>query len=159
MIDQFWKEFVAATGIDGPYEAWAFGGEDDRELATELALLVRDGPKRATAGLLDDHEQEGDPLPVPGELSVILDGAGRPVCVIRNTEVDMRRFGDVDEAFAWDEGEGDRTLASWRQIHVDHFGEHGWTVTDDTIVVLVRFEMLWAPSSQPGAGQPPMPTT
>lgn len=151
MIDQFWNEFVAATGIDGPFDAWAFGGEDDHDLATELALLVRDGPKRATAGLLEDYEQEGDPLPVPGEMSVILDGEGLPRCVIRNTEVDVRRFGDVDESFAWDEGEGDRTLVSWRRIHIDHFAEHGWAVTDDTTVVLVRFELLWP--------QPPAPPT
>jgi uncharacterized protein YhfF len=36
---------VADTGIDGPYTAWAFG--DSEAMATDLALLVRDGPKRA----------------------------------------------------------------------------------------------------------------
>ncbi len=42
-------EFVAATGIDGEHTAWGFGS--DPEMATELGLLVRDGPKRATASL------------------------------------------------------------------------------------------------------------
>jgi hypothetical protein len=31
------------------------------------------------------------------------------------TTVEIRPFGEVDEALAWDEGEGDRSLASWRR--------------------------------------------
>ncbi len=111
MIEAFWAEFVAATGIDGPYEAWAFGDPSLPDLSTKLALTVRDGPKRATAGLASDYDDGKEPMPKPGDLNLILDGEGVPVCVIRTTAVSLRRFGDVDEAFAWDEGEGDRTLA------------------------------------------------
>ncbi len=144
MIASFWADFVAATGIDGPYEAWVFGGEDTPEMATKLVQLVVAGPKRATAGVLADYEAGGNATPEAGELSVILDGEARPVCVIRNTQLEVRRFADVDEAFAWDEGEGDRSLASWRQEHLDFFAEHGWPIDDDTRMVLIRFE-LWAP--------------
>ena len=143
MIETFWAEFVAATGIDGPYEAWAFGDESLGDLATELALLVRDGPKRATAGLAAEYEAENDSLPKPGDLSVILDGQGEPVCVIRTTLVETRGFGDVDEAFAWDEGEGDRTLAWWRRAHVWFFEQFDIVVDEDTPMVLERFELLW----------------
>ena len=41
-VDAFWAGFVAATGIDGDHTAWGFGS--DPETATELGLLVRDGP-------------------------------------------------------------------------------------------------------------------
>ena len=144
MVEEFWAEFVEATGIDGGYEAWAFA-DSIPDLATELALLVRDGPKRATAGLLADFEEgrESTPMPTPGDLSVILDGAGTPVCVIRTTSVEVRRFGDVDEAFAWDEGEGDRTLAWWRRAHIWFFEQQGAHVDYDTPVVLERFELLY----------------
>ncbi len=144
MVEEFWAEFVAATGIDGDYEAWAFA-DSIPELATELALLVRDGPKRATAGLHPDYEHADDPEPIPtvGGLSVVLDGRGSPVCVIRTTEVEFRRFGDVDEGFAWDEGEGDRTLAWWRRAHIWFFSQQGIRIDDDTPLVLERFELLW----------------
>jgi uncharacterized protein YhfF len=144
MIEEFWSEFVEATGIDGPHEAWAFA-DSIPDLATELALLVRDGPKRATAGLLSKYEDdtEGAPMPVVGELNVVLDGAGSPVCVIRTTEVAVRRFGDVDEAFASDEGEGDRTLSWWRQAHMWYFFEQRVRIDEDTLMVLERFELLW----------------
>lgn len=142
MVGEFWAEFVNATGIEGEYEAWAFA-DAMPDLATELALLVRDGPKRATAGLLSEFEDETVPMPKAGDLSVILDGAGVPVCVIRTTQVEIRRFGDVDEAFAWDEGEGDRTLAWWRQAHMWFFFEQETRIDEDTPMVLERFELLY----------------
>ena len=144
MIEEFWSEFVDATGIDGPHEAWAFA-DSIPDLATKLALLVRDGPKRATAGPLSEYGDgtEVGPMPVVGELNIVLDGAGSPVCVIRTIEVAVRRFGDVDEAFAWDEGEGDRTLSWWRQAHMWYFSEQGTRIDEDTLMVLERFELLW----------------
>jgi uncharacterized protein YhfF/molybdopterin-guanine dinucleotide biosynthesis protein A len=142
-VEAFWAEFVAATGIDGPYTAWAFG--NDPAMATELGLLVRDGPKRATAGLRSQYEPD-EPLPVVGDLSVILDGAGAPLCVIRATGVEIRPFGEVDEEFAWTEGEGDRSLAYWRQAHIEFFASQGVEVTEADEVVLERFDLLWAPA-------------
>ena len=139
-----WADYVTATGAPGSYTAEAFAG-DLREVATELALLVRDGPKRATASVLAHWEEEGERLPVPGAHAVVLDGWGNAVCVIRTTRVETRPFAEVDERFAWDEGEGDRTLAWWRQAHIDYFAAIGTTLTDDTIMVLERFELVWPP--------------
>jgi uncharacterized protein YhfF len=141
-VAAFWSDFVAATGIDGPHTAWGFG--NDPAMATELGLLVRDGPKRATAGLRSEYEP-AEPLPVVGELSVILDGAGVPLCVIRTTAVEIRPFGEVDEEFAWTEGEGDRSLAHWRRAHIEFFASQGVDVTEADEVVLERFELLWPP--------------
>jgi uncharacterized protein YhfF len=149
MIETFWAAFVAATGTDGPYEAWAFGDPSLPDLATELALLVRDGPKRATAGLASDYEDENEGFPESGDLSVILDGHGRPVCVIRTTAVEVRRFGDVDAAFAWDEGEGDRTLEWWRRAHRWIFEQRGIHIDDNTAMVLEHFELLWPTPTTP----------
>jgi len=141
-VEVFWSEFVAATGVHGTPTAWGFGA--DPETATELGRLVLAGPKRATASLRSEYGP-GEPLPEPGELSVILDGTGVPLCVIRTTDVEIRRFGDVDEEFAWTEGEGDRSLAYWRDAHMRFFASRGVDVSDDDDVVLERFELLWPP--------------
>jgi uncharacterized protein YhfF len=69
--------------------------------------------KRATATLLRDFETGAEPVfPRPGYLWILIDGAGGPVRVVRTTQVDVVEFADVDAAFAWDEGEGDRSLSS-----------------------------------------------
>jgi len=116
-------------------------------MADELAAMVIEGPKRATAGLVADYKADGDPLPQAGDYSVILDGAGRPVAVIRATEVYIVPFAEVDEAFAFDEGEGDRTLAWWREVHWTFFSRQcagrGETMDEHQPVVLERFELVY----------------
>ena len=138
-----WAEYADDTGVDAEYEAWAFGSDRLPDLATELALLVRDGPKRATAGVRDAYLAEGGPMPEVGGHSVILDGAGNAVCIIRTTEVTEKPFGEVDESFAWDEGEGDRTLSWWKDAHRGFFAREGIAVDDSTIMILERFELVW----------------
>ena len=150
-VQVFWRAYADATGIDAPYEAWAFGGDDTPKLATELGLLVRDGPKRATTGMLADYQRDGEALPEVGGYSVILDGAGEPLCIIRTTMVETRAFGEVDEEFAWVEGEGDRSLEYWREAHMRFFAHEGTTISDDDDVVLERFELVWPAVARAGA--------
>jgi uncharacterized protein YhfF/rhodanese-related sulfurtransferase len=107
--------YFHTTGQPLPDDRFAFG--DDPALADELALLVLIGRKRATTSLLADYQPDDEPLPRPGDRAVVLDGEGHEVGVIETTAVAVKPFADVDEAFAHDEGEGDRTLASWRTDH------------------------------------------
>jgi uncharacterized protein YhfF len=56
-----------------------------------------------------------------GKRMVMLDGTGRAAAVLETVELTRRRFSEVDEAFAFDEGEGDQTLAYWREAHRSYF--------------------------------------
>ena len=38
--------------------------------------------------------------------------------MIETTDVRVGPLGSVDEEFAWDEGEGDRTRDDWLRMHV-----------------------------------------
>ena len=94
---------------------------DSVELADELIELVVHGPKRATAGALVEYEVEDASLPRPGSLWIATDGAGRARAVLRTTEVRVGPLTSVDESFAWDEGEGDRTREWWLAAHETFF--------------------------------------
>src|SRR5215467_9176836 len=96
----------------------AFG--DSAKLADELLELVVKGIKTATCSTEDEPNTS-----TPGERWVVLDGRGEPRCVIESTEVEYRRFDEIDAAFAYDEGEGDRSLAYWRSAHRAYFGRLG----------------------------------
>jgi uncharacterized protein YhfF len=96
-------------------ESFAFG--DSPELADELLELVLIGKKTATCWAAN----EGDKGVVVGKRWIVKDGQGRASAVLETVEVMRRRFGEVDAAFAHDEGEGDRTLADWREAHTDYF--------------------------------------
>jgi uncharacterized protein YhfF len=113
-----------------------------------LGRLVRDGPKRATTSLLSTYEDDDEALPKVGDPSVVLGGGGEPICVIRTIRVEVRPFGQVDEGFAWTEGEGDRSLEYWRAEHVRFLVSEGRPVDDDTAVVLETFELLWPLTDQ-----------
>jgi uncharacterized protein YhfF len=146
-VRSYWSAFCAATGLDPDqrFDVFAFG--DSPEMADELAGLVLLGPKRATAGLLADFDAEDEPLPAVGAYSIVLGGDGQPVCVIRTTDVAVQPFREVDAAFAWDEGEGDRSLAYWREEHVGFFtrmcAARGVDFSEEMATVCERFEVVW----------------
>ena len=109
-----------------PYaDAVTFSFGDSPEMADELLALVLAGAKTATCGALADYGEGGEAMPVVGRRDVVLDGKGRRAAVIETLEIEMRRFDEVDESFARDEGEGDRTLAWWRDAHRSYFERNG----------------------------------
>ena len=142
-----WSAFCRERGIDEAtdYQAWYFG--DTAELAHELVELVIHGPKRATAGLQWAIDVRPELAPIPNGYSVITEFDGTPRAVLRTTDIQTKPFAQVDAQFAWDEGEGDRTLEWWREAHWDYFSnvcaELGRAPTQDMPVVLERFELLW----------------
>jgi uncharacterized protein YhfF/ribosomal protein S18 acetylase RimI-like enzyme len=146
-LQQFWEDFCVATRLDPatPYQAWYFG--DTPALAHELVELVLNGPKRATAGLSEFNDQMPGVKPVAGGFSVLTEHDGTPRAVIRTTDLQRRPFSDVDAAFAWDEGEGDRTLPDWKDGHRSFFtrelGAVGRTFDESMTVDLERFELLY----------------
>ncbi len=123
-VESFWQLFLASRqgGAGTPpstYTSWSFC--DNEESANELGALVQQGIKTATCSLVWGYEAEGEPMPAAGDLSVITNWAGDPLCIIETTEVVIRRFNEVDEQFARDEGEGDRSLSFWREAHWGFF--------------------------------------
>jgi uncharacterized protein YhfF len=48
---------------------------------------------------------------------VVTDWQGTPGCVIETTYVEVVAFDGVTERFAAREGEGDKTLGYWRDVH------------------------------------------
>jgi|GEM_PF-248556 len=148
-IEAIWRAYLASLPEDrdapASYQAWSFG--DNPDMADELAHLVVRGVKTATASLLWAYEAEAEEPPQPGAMSVVLDGAGRPVCVIETTQVEVRPFNQVEAAFAYDEGEGDRSLAYWRAVHWRFFsrecGSLDRTPSESMPVVCERFQVVF----------------
>jgi uncharacterized protein YhfF len=113
---------------------FSFG--DSPQLAQELAELVLVGKKRATCWAASEG-----PKTYVGKQWVVLDGSGVPIAVIETIELTQRRFDRVDAAFAFEEGEGDRTLASWGRAHRNYFGRQG-TFAPDMAPYCERFRLV-----------------
>lgn len=110
-----------------------------------LVNLVLHGNKRATAGLMREYELEGEPVEHPGELLAMLDNNGAHVGTLRVTRAEVLRFADVPDEFALAEAEGDLNAADFRASHLAYWSRTGETVTDDTTVVTVYFDLLPRP--------------
>lgn len=115
-------------------ETFSFG--DSPELAQELAELVVAGRKRATCWPVSEGE-----LTHVGKRMVVLDGRGKPVAVIETVELTQKRYDQVDAQFAHDEGEGDRTLAYWREAHRNYFTRLK-TFAPDMLLWCERFRVV-----------------
>lgn len=151
-VAAMWAAWLATLGedpaaTDRVYTAWHFC--DTQPCADELAALVVAGTKRATASSMWTYEDGSTPMPTVGELSVITDFAGVARCIIETTSLEIVPFGEVDEAFAREEGEGDGSLAYWRDAHARYFSRTlpaiGRALTDDMPVLCERFKVIHRP--------------
>jgi len=150
MIDAFWHAYQTTLPADAParnatYVAESFG--DSPGLADELTALVLAGAKTATCSALWEWEAANDPLPHVGLHTIVLDAHGLPRCIIETTEVIIRAYDQVDAQFAWEEGEGDRSLAYWRDAHRRFFTRTlprvGRTFAPDMPLVCERFRLVY----------------
>lgn len=148
-IEQFWQTYLESLSDEAaeqaPYVAEQFG--DNPRLADELGWLIVQGTKTATCSALWEWQAGGSPLPTVGLKTIVLDGQDEPLCIIETTEVTIRPFNEVDEQFAYDEGEDDRSLESWRKAHRRYFGrvlpKIGQKLTPDVPLVCERFRVVY----------------
>ncbi len=144
-----WAAYRAAHPevSDEPLVVETFG--DSPELADELFQFVLDGPKRATVGMVAEFLAEGEPLPRLGGHWIACDGSGAPRAVLRSVQLRLGPLSSVDEQFAWDEGEYDRTLTSWLDGHRHYFQRVctglGIEFSDEIELCFERFNVVWPP--------------
>ena len=120
-----WASYVADSGYDGPLvTAFAFG--DSAEMADELGLLVLHGPKRATAELVQAFAAQDEPLPQAGDRCLVLGGDGRPLAVVRTTDVRVGPLWSVT------------TASHGTKARVTGRGPGGWTRTRASSAVSAR---------------------
>ena len=147
-VEQMWARFRALNPEAPAEPPLAYHFCDNREDAQVCADLVVAGQKQATAASLAELEMAGYPVAEPGDLAIITDFSGLARAIVRTTSVEIRRFGDVDAQFAWDEGEGDRSLEWWRDAHLAYYqrvlAETDVPVDDDLMIACERFETIFA---------------
>lgn len=148
--EAFWREYLNTLPPDSPvrsesYDAESFG--DSPQMADELGALVASGAKTATCSALWEYEAEGEPLTETGAKCIVLDGQDEPLCVIETVEVEIWPYNEVDARFAYNEGEGDRSLKHWKDAHWRFFtrslAEIGREPTPKMPLVCERFRVVY----------------
>jgi uncharacterized protein YhfF len=106
------------------------------ELRRQIVDAVLRGEKTATAGLAEDDD---DPEGRAGDPRLLLGFDNEPVGVVELTEVRVVPAGEIDLAFARDEGEGFESVEEWREAHGRFFER---PLHDDTPIVATRFRLI-----------------
>ena len=131
---------IAEFGFPGP-------------LRERLIAAILAGKKTSTSSTLVEYSIEDEQLPIIGNKQTVVDSHDAAVAIIQTVAVEIVRLADVGLEHARDEGEGFVSVAAWRRGHEAFW--HGtemraflnsptFTVDDDTLVVLERFQLIEA---------------
>jgi len=145
--DDYWEKFLSETGSSpeaicaGEISFESEGFSNDAKIA-----LVLSGKKTAIFSSYDSFFIDNEPLPVPGELYVVLNRASVPVCVIELESVNVIPFRDVNYDMAKREGE-DESIESWRlrtqEILEDEGTVVGFDFSPDMKLVFQTFKVVY----------------
>ncbi|ALS02660.1 RNA-binding protein [Enterococcus silesiacus] len=147
-VIELWTQFKEKHGIlHDYYEAWAFG--DSPEMADEWLAHVLKGEKRGTSSLhlLYELGLEEETMPAVGQYSVLLDGKQHAQAIICTKVVDVLPYSQLSEVHGYLEGEGDRTLKYWRQVHQPYFEQelkgYKLTFSEELLIVYELFVVVF----------------
>jgi uncharacterized protein YhfF len=54
------------------------------------------------------------------------------------------KFKNVDEGHAFAEGEGDRSLTYWRDVHLNFFSKYEKFTEEEEEILCEKFRLIWA---------------
>lgn len=148
MINHFWKEFQQEmpdySGVETPPSYYFCDNEKD---ANECAELVRISIKQATTHSLKGLQIQEEKLPAIGDIAIVTDWHGIPKAIIKTVKVEIIKFKDITPEYAFIEGEGDRSLTHWQNVHWDYYtrelSDHSLKPSEDMELVCEYFETIW----------------
>ncbi len=146
-LDEYWNNFIKATGRsedekcsgDLTFEAKGF-------VNAELISLVLSGKKTAFFTSWSTYAIDQEPLPLSGELYLVLDKAEKPCCVIELESVNVVPYNEVTWEMAQKEGE-DKDLQEWKERKREYLEDEGsvlgFEFTPDIKLVFQTFRVIY----------------
>ena len=147
--EDFWEAFcdhnMDLNKDELYYDVWQF--LDGKRGCDRLASLCLAGIKTATSSVYETFELDEMKVPEKGDYSIILDSDEVPLFIIKDTKVEIKKFGEIEAEFAEKEGEGDQSLEDWKKIHQKEFEkkceEYGIEFSEDTLILCEEFEVVF----------------
>lgn len=147
--EEFWEAFCDHNADLNKeelyYDVWQF--LDGERGCDRLASLCLAGIKTATSSVYETFEIDDMKVPEAGDYSIILDSEETPLFIIKDTNVEIKKFSEIDAEFAAKEGEGDLSLEHWRKVHEKYFKkkceEYGIEFSEDMLVLCEEFEVVF----------------
>ena len=120
---------------------------DNEADANECAELVLNNIKQATSPSLWWHQANNEALPKVGDLNIVTNWQGEAQCIIETTSVTIVPFNEITQEYAELEGEGDKSLAYWKQVHWAYYHRElegtEFTPSEDMPIVCETFKVVF----------------
>lgn len=147
VLDEYWKNFLIQTGRDldtvcsGDFNFESKGIKNDSQV-----VLICSGEKTALFSSFPSFSIDGEPLPVSGELYIVLDRTNSPRCVIELDSVNIIPFNEVTWEMACREGE-DENFEEWKcrlqETLEDEGAIVGFSFKPDICLVFQTFHVVY----------------
>lgn len=146
-LDEYWEKFLKDTGRDSEDRcAGDLFFESKGFVEAELLSLVLSGRKTAIFTSYSTFAIDGEPLPLAGELYLVVNKKNEPVCVIEFENVQIVPYNEVTWQMASLEGE-DENLEAWREKQREYLEDEGAVVgfefTPDIKLVFQTFRVVY----------------
>jgi uncharacterized protein YhfF len=150
-VERYWSQYLGSIPRrqEQPsryVESFSFGFTPAD--AREIAPLVLSGTKTATGSVLRSYEADKRRLPAVGDRWIVTVDRDTPVCIIETTDVQIIPFDEVSADYAWEGGEGDRSLATWREIYWEYitteYQRLGLEPSAKAPLVMERFHVIYS---------------
>ena len=147
-VINMWDAFIAENQeFKEAYlpDSWHFC--DNEKDAKETAQLTVDGVKQATSSSLWWFNKNNESLPEIGDIYIVTDWYRIAKAIIRTTKIEQVPFNQITEEYAAIEGEGDKSLKYWKEVHWKYYSremkEFDEKPTEDMVIVCEHFETIW----------------
>lgn len=123
---------------------------DNEQDANDCALLVLNGVKQATTPSLYWFRANNETLPEVGDLAIFTNWQGQPLGIIETVSVTITPYNQISADYAALEGEGDKSLEHWQQVHWDYYQRElagtGYQCHPDMLLVCEQFKLVFKES-------------
>ena len=146
-LDEYWEKFLKDTGRDSEDRCAGDLYFDSKGFVeAELLSLVLSGRKTAIFTSYSTFAIDGEPLPLAGELYLVVNKKNEPICVIEFENVQIVPYNEVTWQMASLEGE-DENLEAWREKQREYLEDEGAVVgfefTPDIKLVFQTFRVVY----------------
>lgn len=119
--EELWGKFIELNPncADKDYSVYNYDEDDVK--------AILNGEKKSETSLYDSFVGAGEPLPVKGDVAIILDADDNAVCVIEDKMVELKPISSAKNKKELEEAAKDE----------------GINLTDESIVVVESFEVIY----------------
>ena len=140
MIQNYWKRFIEETGRKDAVMKGSICPADDLGAAERACADIAGGTRCAMLYPESGYRTAMKGAAQTGDLNVIVDWNGKPVCTTETVGIEKKRFAELDESdFACEMSDREAKEAEFKR----ELDELGTELGDDTIIVIEKFCVIF----------------